>query len=75
MILLLCRSSRDSYVENAIGYVEVRRYGSLCEVRSKVVPEHKLSSKYYTVTVYLNESDNTITDTSCDGCAAAAGKF
>ncbi|XP_063384862.1 uncharacterized protein LOC134670968 [Cydia fagiglandana] len=65
-------SSRDSYVENAIGYVEVKHTGNLCDVKAKVVPEQKISSKYYVVMVHIDESQEAITDTSCD-CTAGAG--
>jgi hypothetical protein len=73
--MIFLRSSRDSYVESAIGYVEINRAGGICTVRAKVVPEHRLSNKYYVVMVHIDESEESITDTSCEGCAAAAGKF
>ncbi|XP_061706708.1 uncharacterized protein LOC133517409 [Cydia pomonella] len=65
-------SSRESYVETAIGYVETKRTGNLCDVRAKVVPEQRITSKYYVVMVHLEEANESIIDTSCD-CAAGAG--
>ncbi|XP_061713171.1 uncharacterized protein LOC133522011 [Cydia pomonella] len=46
-------SSRESYVETAIGYVETKRTGNLCDVRAKVVPEQRITSKYYVVMFHL----------------------
>ncbi|XP_063372595.1 uncharacterized protein LOC134660737 [Cydia amplana] len=65
-------SSRESYVDTAIGYVEIKRTGNLCDVRAKVVPEQRVTSKYYVVMVHLDEANESIIDTSCD-CAAGAG--
>lgn len=60
-------------MESAVGYLEVKRSGTLCDVRAKVVPEHRISNKYYVVTIHLDEANENIIDTSCEGCAAAAG--
>ncbi|XP_073948111.1 uncharacterized protein [Choristoneura fumiferana] len=67
-------ASRNSYVESAVGYVELKRGNTAeCIVRAKVVPEHKITKKYYVVTIHLDEKDKNVTDASCDGCPASAG--
>ncbi|XP_047986759.1 uncharacterized protein LOC125226722 [Leguminivora glycinivorella] len=66
-------ASRSGYVQNAVGYVELKRDNTTCIVRAKVVPEHKITKKYYLVTVHINENENTIVDTECDGCNARTG--
>lgn len=66
-------SSRDSYVDTAIGYVEVKREGNKCVLKAKVTPEHRIRSKMYTVSVTIDEDSETIEDIICDDCAASAG--
>ncbi|KAI8432620.1 hypothetical protein MSG28_013606 [Choristoneura fumiferana] len=60
-------SSRGGYVENAVGYVEIKKGDTECFVRAKVVPEHKITKKYYLVTNHLDEK---IVDTpiETEGC-------
>ncbi|KAL0861793.1 hypothetical protein ABMA27_009267 [Loxostege sticticalis] len=66
-------SSRDSYVDSAVGYVEVKRTSATCIVRAKIVPEHRVTNKQYLVTVTLDEHLDEIKDASCEGCVASAG--
>lgn len=67
------RSSRDSYVDTAVGYVEVKREQIQCVVKAKVVPEHKVTIKHYIVTATINEKEDEVIETTCDGCAASEG--
>ncbi|XP_063390036.1 uncharacterized protein LOC134675637 [Cydia fagiglandana] len=68
-------SSRDGYVENNIGYVEIQRNDTECILRAKVVPETKLRKKNYIVTVEIDEKNNKVIDATCDNddCPASAG--
>ncbi|CAH2103318.1 unnamed protein product [Euphydryas editha] len=42
-------SSRESYGDDAIGFVQLRRESDICTVKCRVCPEHKVRSKPYTV--------------------------
>ncbi|CAH0599465.1 unnamed protein product [Chrysodeixis includens] len=66
-------SSRDSYVDTAVGYVKVGRTGSKCTVTAKIVPEHRISKKLYTVTCNIDEHNDVIIDSVCEDCAASGG--
>nr|XP_049698250.1 uncharacterized protein LOC126055020 [Helicoverpa armigera]XP_049703640.1 uncharacterized protein LOC126056088 [Helicoverpa armigera] len=66
-------SSRDSYINTAVGYVKVSRTGSDCIVSAKVVPEHRISNKLYTVKCKIDEQDNNIINATCEDCPASAG--
>jgi hypothetical protein len=52
----------------------MKRVNTECTVRAKVVPEHRITKKYYLVTIHLDESNNNVIDATCDGCSASAGK-
>ncbi|GBM95521.1 hypothetical protein AVEN_161419-1 [Araneus ventricosus] len=67
------RSGRESYGDNAVGYVQVRRDGNLCTVKAKVTPEHSLRKKAYDVTLLCNEVEEEILSVTCDSCAASLG--
>ncbi|KAJ8913359.1 hypothetical protein NQ315_008749, partial [Exocentrus adspersus] len=64
---------RESYGDNAIGYVELKREGPICVVQARICPEHKVRSKAYSVIVETNEEEERVTDIKCNDCAAAAG--
>lgn len=44
-------SSRDSYGDDAVSYVQVKREGKLCTVKCKICPEHKVHAKLYNCTL------------------------
>ncbi|XP_036141931.1 uncharacterized protein LOC118648772 isoform X2 [Monomorium pharaonis] len=67
------RSKREEYGDNAIGYVELKREGSICTVRGKICPEHKIRSKPYTVFLKIDEETEEIKEAVCHDCAASAG--
>ncbi|KAJ8713708.1 hypothetical protein PYW07_014078 [Mythimna separata] len=67
-------SSRDSYIDTAVGYVKVSRTGSECTVTAKIVPEHRISKKLYTVKCNIDEHNDVIIDSVCEDCAASAGQ-
>lgn len=70
-----CRSKREEYGDNAIGFVELKRERSICIVRGKICPEHKIRNKPYTVIVKINEETEEIKESVCQDCAAAAGNI
>ncbi|CAH1640539.1 unnamed protein product [Spodoptera littoralis] len=66
-------SSRVSYLSTAVGYVQVSRTGSNCVVKARIVPEHRISDKLYTVLCQIDEMNDVIVDSVCQDCAASAG--
>lgn len=66
-------SSREAYVESSVGYVEVKRERSICHVKGKVTPEHKVRSKMYSVMASLDEEEEKIVSVKCNDCAASEG--
>ncbi|KAJ8915458.1 hypothetical protein NQ315_003221 [Exocentrus adspersus] len=57
---------RESYGDNAIGYVELKREGPICVVQARICPEHKVRSKAYSVIVETNEEEERVTDIKCN---------
>lgn len=66
-------SSRDAYVETAVGYVEVKRENAVCFIKGRVTPEHRVRTKMYSVVASINEAEETILDVKCEDCAASQG--
>lgn len=66
-------SSRPAYVETSVGYVEVKRENSLCYVKGRVTPEHRVRCKMYTVVAVVNEVEEVIIEIKCEDCAASEG--
>ncbi|XP_072934877.1 uncharacterized protein [Epargyreus clarus] len=66
-------SARQSYGDDAIGYVRLHRENGICTVMCKMCPEHKVRSKPYNVTLVVNESDSEIISCECHDCTASAG--
>lgn len=67
------RSTRESYGDNAVVYVQVKRERREHLVKGRVTPEHKVRSKSYIVTLVCNKVTQNIISVPCDGCAASAG--
>ncbi|GBL96060.1 hypothetical protein AVEN_104305-1 [Araneus ventricosus] len=63
------RSSRESYGDNAVGYVQVRRDGNLCTVKAKAAPEHSLPGCKHTIALitwlHRQSEEQAITSVSC----------
>lgn len=53
-----------------MGYVQLCREGGECHVKARIVPEHKVNNKPYTVVCKINEVDDVIVDSTCEDCAA-----
>ncbi|XP_026677302.1 uncharacterized protein LOC113466265 [Diaphorina citri] len=66
------RSARESYGDQAIGRVQVKRVFPLCIIKGEVTPEHKVRQKPYGCTVTINEAEEKIVSASCQGCEGAA---
>ncbi|CAG4970866.1 unnamed protein product [Colias eurytheme] len=66
-------ASRESYVETAVGYVEVKREANLCIIKCRVTPEYNVKGKLYVVSATIDETAEKIIKVECNDCAAAAG--
>lgn len=69
------RSARQNYGDNAIGYVQVYREKttSLCYLKAKITPEHRINNKNYNVSYEINESEKEVIKVICDDCVASQG--
>ncbi|KAL4715011.1 hypothetical protein ACJJTC_003162 [Scirpophaga incertulas] len=69
------KSSRESYGDDAVGYVQLKRDSSTheCTIMCGVCPEHKVRTKPYTVTVVVDEKNGVVVSARCQDCAASAG--
>ncbi|KAF4518931.1 hypothetical protein B566_EDAN006770 [Ephemera danica] len=68
------RAGRQSYGDDAIGYVEVKRDKNLCIVRARITPEHKVRSKAYHVEAQIEENEFvSIKSILCKDCPASQG--
>ncbi|KAF5271716.1 hypothetical protein FQA39_LY08039 [Lamprigera yunnana] len=66
-------SSRPSYGDDAISYVQLKREGKICTVKCKICPEHKVHAKLYGVTLTVDEDEEKVTSVQCHDCVAAQG--
>ncbi|XP_045493660.1 uncharacterized protein LOC123697005 [Colias croceus] len=66
-------AARESYGDDAIGYVQLRRESDLCTVKCKICPEHKVKASSYKVVMIVDEKKNEIISCQCTDCAASAG--
>ncbi|CAH0717717.1 unnamed protein product, partial [Brenthis ino] len=66
-------SARQSYGDDAIGYVQLRRDSDLCTIKCRVCPEHKVRSKSYSATMIVDEKGGKIVSVECHDCAASTG--
>nr|XP_018903521.1 PREDICTED: uncharacterized protein LOC109034699 [Bemisia tabaci] len=63
------RSTRVSYGDNAVGYVQVKREGGTCHVMAKITPEHRINSPPYQVHVVIDEKEEKVKEAYCAGSA------
>lgn len=68
------KSCRESYGDNAVGYVQVKRSSKVVNVIAKMTPEHKLSSTPYNITAQVDEEKTCLNFVTCNGCLAREGK-
>ncbi|XP_047529697.1 uncharacterized protein LOC125065885 [Vanessa atalanta] len=67
------RSARDSYGDDAIGYVQVKRVGDVCTVKCRITPEHRVRTTPYHCSLECNEKDGEVLNVTCEDCAASRG--
>lgn len=72
-LLIVCRSTRESYGDSAIGYVELLRQGNICLVKGQICLEHRVRQNNYKVSLTVDEEEEKIVDVNCDDCAASLG--
>ncbi|GBP66328.1 Mariner Mos1 transposase [Eumeta japonica] len=68
---MLRKSSRASYGDDAISYVQLKRDAHLCTVKCKMCPEHKVHAKLYGCTLIIDEEDDVIVSVVCEDCVAS----
>ncbi|CAG5020930.1 unnamed protein product [Parnassius apollo] len=69
----LQRSARETYGDDAVGFVQVQRSGRVCTVKAKITPEHRIKSKAYSCTFTCDEKEETVLNVDCHDCAAQKG--
>ncbi|XP_063931824.1 uncharacterized protein LOC135143813 [Zophobas morio] len=67
------RSTRASYGDNAVAYIQLRREGNICTVKGKIIPEHKVRGKYYNVCAIIDEVNEVVVSCECSTCTASEG--
>ncbi|XP_021701647.1 uncharacterized protein LOC110676787 [Aedes aegypti] len=71
------RSSNPDYLKTAIGRVQYKIENDVFTVKARVVPEHKVTKRQYSVVAVIDNQEEEIKDVFCesesDGCKAAAG--
>ncbi|KAJ2951893.1 hypothetical protein O0L34_g4143 [Tuta absoluta] len=67
------KSGRDSYGDDAIGYVQVKRQGDICIVKCRITPEHRVRKKPFRCSLECNEKEDEVLCVTCDDCAASRG--
>ncbi|XP_023951326.2 uncharacterized protein LOC112055440 [Bicyclus anynana] len=66
-------SSRPSYGDDAVSYVQLKRDGKMCTVKCKICPEHKVHAKLYAVTLVIDEEEEVVVSVQCHDCIASQG--
>ncbi|KAF9824869.1 hypothetical protein SFRURICE_001742 [Spodoptera frugiperda] len=66
-------SSRASYGDDAVSYVQLKRENKFCTVKCKICPEHKVHAKLYGCTLVVDEEDDIILSVQCQDCVASQG--
>ncbi|TGZ46332.1 hypothetical protein DBV15_12223 [Temnothorax longispinosus] len=62
------KAEGENYGDPAVGYVELRREKSLCHIRGKVCPEHRVNNKAYVVSMLVNEETERVEYIRCEDC-------
>ncbi|GBP13567.1 hypothetical protein EVAR_6912_1 [Eumeta japonica] len=66
-------SSRPSYGDDAVSYVQLKRDGKICTVKGKICPEHKVHAKLYAITLVVDEEEEAVVSVQCHDCVASKG--
>lgn len=64
---------RPSYIDSAVGWVQVKRENRVCTVQAKMCPEQKINNTLYLVECRINEEEEKVLEVKCFGCAASKG--
>ncbi|GBP47137.1 hypothetical protein EVAR_36962_1 [Eumeta japonica] len=67
------RSSRQSYGDDAIGYVQLKRDHTLCTVKCRMCPEHKVRQTSYSVSMVIDEKEGVVNLTIPSGESTLTG--
>ncbi|GBP54758.1 hypothetical protein EVAR_90042_1 [Eumeta japonica] len=66
-------SSRASYGDDAVSYVQLKRDSKCCTVKCKICPEHKVHAKLYGCTLVVDEENEVVLSVQCEDCVASQG--
>lgn len=55
--------------------MDLKREKSLCHIRGKVCPEHRVNNKPYAVEMLVDEEAEKVEYVRCKDCAASEGKL
>lgn len=69
----LFSSSRKSYGDNAVGYVQLFRQSGICTVKCTMCPDHRVRGKCHSVSLVVDEINNEVISSQCHDSAASAG--
>ena len=67
-------SMRKENVNNAIGFVRLKRETDICTVKCEICPELKIRANNYKATIVVNEKSSQISSLECHDCAASTGE-
>lgn len=67
------RSTRESYGDNAVGYVQLKRGDGMCELKCTITPEHRITKKAYLCRIVINEIEERVEMCKCEDCTASEG--
>ncbi|XP_037298685.1 uncharacterized protein LOC119190579 [Manduca sexta] len=65
--------SRQSYGDYAVGYVQLKRDATLCTVKCKICPEHKIRCPSYSVSLVVEVKEGIVISVQCHNCPASQG--
>lgn len=63
----------ETYGDDAVGYVELKRCSAKCHVKGRVTPQQRVRAKPYHVEVVVDAGAESIESVQCFDCAACAG--
>ncbi|CAH2008331.1 unnamed protein product [Acanthoscelides obtectus] len=63
-------SGRDTYRDEAIGYVQLKRERDICFVKARITPEHRVKSKQHHGSFECDEKEEKAAKLEWSGCAA-----
>lgn len=73
LLLVPFRSVGEDYGDDAIGYVQLQRKDGVSTIAARITPEHRVTTKPYSVVAVINEKEEEIVDVQCQDCAVAQG--